>query len=122
MAEVESVRVSADLVNDGSSMTMVMSMDRDSNCDGSLSMGGGRADIKRDTTHSFMKGDRAFCIQSAVSAKQDDTILKILGYHWVRTPARSDVGISDVSTQAGVLYGVERRDPAGPTNCGRFPT
>ncbi|HEY9566097.1 MAG TPA: hypothetical protein VIR30_20230 [Nocardioides sp.] len=122
MAEVESVRVSADLVNDGSSMTMVMSMDRDSNCDGSLSMGGGRADIKGDTTHSFMKGDRAFWIQSAGSEKQAEPILKILGDKWVRTAAGSDDGFSDVCDLDGLLDEFESSDPDGTTTVGAVST
>src|SRR3546814_18853258 len=101
---------------------MVMSMDRDSNCDGSLCMGGGRADIKGDTTHSFMKGDRAFWIQSAGSEKQAEPILKILGDKWVRTAAGSDDGFSDVCDLDGLLDEFESSAPAGTTNVGAGST
>ncbi|MDT0202527.1 hypothetical protein [Nocardioides sp. AE5] len=97
MADVDSLRLSGNIVDEsGDNVAMVFVLDRGGNCDGSMTLGGARADIKSDGSFSYMRGDRAFWLSIAGDQQAADAVLAALQDRWVRMPADSEDGFNDI--------------------------
>lgn len=122
MGEVDSVRVAADLITDGASLGMVIVMDRDANCDGSLTTQGARADLKGDKTYTYLKGDRAFWVNSVGDEQQADMVLSVLGDKWVRMSATGEDGFSSICDLDELLDEFDSTDSESAVNVGTVST
>jgi hypothetical protein len=85
MADLESVHLSADITNDGMQVTMDLSLDTSGNCEGSVAIGGGTAEIIRTTDGSWFKADDAFWQGQA--GEQAEQIIGLVGDKWVVDPS-----------------------------------
>ncbi|MDT0202528.1 hypothetical protein [Nocardioides sp. AE5] len=87
MQDVESVRMSARMTSDGEALSLVVVLDRDANCDGSIAVDGAKADIKSDGEWAYLRGDEAFWAVSTGSEAAATQLMAMIGDKWVRGPA-----------------------------------
>ena len=84
MGKLKSVHLNADITSDGSNVTMDLSLDTDGNCEGTVGVGGGSADILGIGDQAWYKADEAFWRANA--GDQADQIIALVGDKWVVDP------------------------------------
>jgi hypothetical protein len=84
MGDLESVRMVADITSDGQNIKLDMALNTSGNCEGSVSVGDGTAQVIRLDESSWFKADEAFW--RAQAGEQADQIIAIVGDKWVADP------------------------------------
>jgi hypothetical protein len=84
MGKLKSVHLDADITSEGSNITMDLSLDTDGNCEGSVGVGGGTAEILGIGDQAWYKADEEFWRSQA--ADQADQIIALVGDKWVVDP------------------------------------
>ncbi len=81
MGKLKSVHLAADISSDGSTIGMDLSLDTDGNCEGTIEVGEGSADVLSLDGDSWFKADEAFWREQA--GEQADQVLELVGDKWV---------------------------------------
>ncbi len=81
MGKLKSVHLNADITSEGSTVGMDLSLNTDGNCAGTISVGGGSAEVLSVDGSSWFKADEAFWREQA--GAQADQVLTLVGDKWV---------------------------------------
>jgi hypothetical protein len=84
MENLKSVHLNADITSEGSNVTMDLSLDTDGNCEGTVGIEDGSAEVRSVGGESWFKADEAFWQSQA--GDQADQIIGIVGDKWVVDP------------------------------------
>ncbi len=84
MKALESVRVSGDIQTDGQEMSLDMQISAGGECEGTMSVMGGSAELKSTGDATWFRPDEAFW--QATAGEQADQIMTIVGDTWVVMP------------------------------------
>lgn len=97
MDDVKSAHFSAITEDEADRAVINMDLDRDGNCDGSVSIGDSSAEIKGDETWTYMKANEAFWVLSAGGNTADaQALLQLVGDKWIRQPASDFADVCDL--------------------------
>jgi hypothetical protein len=88
MQDAKSLRMSGDLTNDGEEISIDLSMNTDGDCEGSIGVQGGTAEIISLDDQSWFKPDEAFWNNFA--GPQAEQIISMVGDKWVVLPSDDD--------------------------------
>lgn len=86
MKALTSMTMNANFTTDGETVEFDLSMDTDGNCTGSMSVGGGTAEILSVGGASYLKGDTAFWDASGGDG-QGAMMEEMVGDRWAKMPA-----------------------------------
>lgn len=81
MSGLKSTRMQADITTGGQEIALDVALDTDGNCEGSVSVGGGTAEVIRQGEQSWFRADEAFWRAQAGEAA--DQVLQLVGDKWV---------------------------------------
>jgi hypothetical protein len=81
MGDLKSVHLGADITSDGSTITMDLTLDTEGNCQGTVGIGTGSAEVLSADGSAWFKADEAFWREQA--GDQADTVLSLVGDKWV---------------------------------------
>src|SRR5690349_5564274 len=91
MHALDAFHVKGQAADDGSLISMDLSIDGDGNCSGSVALGaGGRIEILVNHGTTLIKGDEAFWDSAADS--KGAQMLKVIDGRWTKLPTKSGVG------------------------------
>jgi hypothetical protein len=117
MAEVTSARVSGEITQSGAVTTIDLAQNTLGACVGTLSHGGGQAQMIVNSEGQFLKGDRLFWKAVVGSGKEAKRIKSAVGDKWAKMPEGRG-GFGGFCTLAGLLAAFE---PV-PTNSSESPS
>jgi hypothetical protein len=81
MAALKSVHLTADLTSEGNDISLDLSLDTDANCEGTVGIGGGSAEILGVGDQAWFKADDTFWQEQAGDSA--DQIIGLVGDKWV---------------------------------------
>ena len=88
MKELSSLRMEGELTSNDQDITIDLALNTDGDCQGSIGVMGGTAEIIQQDGTSWFKPDQAFW--EATAAEQADQIVQLVGDKWVVLPEGDD--------------------------------
>lgn len=92
MKVVDSLRMDGSLTNKGQQVELHLALDTDGNCDGSMTIEGGTAELISNDEGQFIKGDDAFWASAVGSEEGGQQMANLIGDRWVAAPAEAGLG------------------------------
>lgn len=116
MQALDTVRISGDVVADGELLGVDLTITAAGDCDGTISSGGGSAQLRRIGADTWFLADEAFWIAST-DATQGPFIASTVGERWVAVPAadaESFGQVCDLDELLSTMGAVGAGDVLGP--------
>lgn len=92
MNALKSVNMAGSVTEDGETMTLDFSFDREGRCTGSMQIQGGNADFISDGQDEYLKGDEAFWIASQDGVDPGQAVLDQLVGKWMKQSGTDNFG------------------------------
>ena len=90
MKELDSLTMSAKITSNGEDIQLDLSMDTTGQCEGSMQLQGGTADLLSVDGDVYIKGDEAFW--TATAGEQAETVLAVLDDRWAKQAGTGGFG------------------------------
>src|SRR5690349_2904588 len=108
---LESVRIAGTAPSDGEIVEMDLALDSTGNCEGTVGLGGGTAEVIAADGQQYLRGDEGFW-KSTVGEKDAGAVMSLLGDKWAKVPAGTE-GVSSFCELDKFLSGFDEDEIKG---------
>ncbi len=98
MTELTGMRMVASFAQEGRTVKVEAVMDSDGDCEASLDMGPGKAEIVGDADGTYVSGDQEFWALTAGGESEAERVLGLVGEKWARVEPEGFAGFCDLQS------------------------